>query len=100
MLDTIASALIYLHVSPPLLFAGFCGSIVFAATGGTKPGTMLLNMLANTLTANYCGVVLSAYLGDVSGVFAAFILGVFGPILVRRYIESKFPGVFEEPKNG
>lgn len=100
MLEFVATALLYLHVSPPLMFAGFCGSIVFAAYGGTRPRNMVLAMLANTVTANYCGVAMATYLGDTSGIFAAFVLGVTGPVLVRKYLDAKIPGVFEEPKNG
>jgi hypothetical protein len=102
-MEQLAAALAYLGVSPPDMFAGFCGSIVYVSVAGTKPGKVLLTMLANTLLANYFGVATGMYAGATAGHIGALMVGWGGPALVKKVIELKAPGFFEdksEPHDG
>lgn len=101
MLDTIAMLLAYLGLSPPDMFAGFCGTVFNIAAGGTKPGKIVITLLANTLASNYIGAIGAAYIGVTAGHIGAFFIGFGGQYAVRKIIESKVPGFFTtEDKNG
>lgn len=100
-MDYLAAMLSYLGISPPDMFAGFCGSIANVAGGGTKPGKIIITMLASTLTANYLGVVASTYIGiPAVGHVGSFLVGFGGLYAVRKIIESKAPGFFNSDNAG
>lgn len=92
--------LVYFHISPPMMFAGFCGGIVnIFHFHRTKKREFIGAIVCGALTANFVGDEMGHYAGEVSGIFSSFVIGWFGLKWVASVIRKKVPGLlFEEDK--
>ena len=81
--------LTYLAISPPDMFAGFCGGIVYAiGTRRTRSGPFLGAVVLGTLSANWCGAMVGAYFPGAAAHFGAFFTGCFGLAILRSYLKK------------
>jgi hypothetical protein len=93
--------LTYLAISPPDMFAGFCGGICYSImTKRTKPGPLLAAAVLGTLTANWCGVIAGVYIPGAAAHSGAFFIGAGGPAVLRSYLKKWKVDFFVEDKNG
>lgn len=92
--------LTYLGISPPMMFAGFCGGIVnIFHFHRTKPFEWVGAISCGTLTANFLGTAMAHYAGDIPGLSMAFLMGWFGLKWVASVVRKRMPGLlFEEDK--
>jgi hypothetical protein len=89
--------LMYLAISPPDCFAGFCGGVVYAiGTRRTRPAALLSATVLGTLTANWCGVLVGIYFPGAPAHFGAFFTGCAGLAVVRRYLKKFNMDIFME----
>lgn len=94
--------LAYLSISPPDMFAGFCGGICYAILARkTKPAPLFWAALLGTLAANWCGVIASVYIPGAAAHGGAYFIGLGGPAILRSYLKKWKADFFtEEAPNG
>ncbi len=93
--------LTYLAISPPDMFAGFCGGISYAIlTRRTKAAPLFWAAVLGTLTANWCGAMAGIYIPAAAAHSGAFFVGAGGPAILRSYLKKWKIDFFEETRNG
>lgn len=89
--------LMYLGISPPEMFAGFCGALVNVFWfHRTKPWSVVGTIVAGMFTANYLGVAMNSYVGGSAAHTGAFLVGLFGLKLVGELFRKWRPNFFFE----
>jgi hypothetical protein len=89
--------LTYLAISPPDMFAGFCGGISYAIlTKRTKAAPLFWAAVLGTLAANWCGVVAGVYIPGAAAHSGAYFVGAGGPAILRSYLKKWGVKFFED----
>lgn len=87
----------YLGISPPMMFAGFCGGVVnIFHFRRTKPMEWVGAIVCGAFSANFLGGLMAHYAGDGTGIAGAFLMGWFGLKWVASVIRNRAPGVLFE----
>lgn len=85
----------YMGISPPDVFAGFCGGVVnffwFRLKG---PKEAISAVIVGALTANWLGVLAGIYFGATTGHVGAFLVGLFGLKLIGEIVKKVKPDFF------
>lgn len=91
----------YLGISPPLMFAGFCGGVVnIFHFHRTKPREIVGAIVCGAFVANFCGLAVAHYTGTAESLFAAFLTGWFGLKWVAGLIMKRNPKLLFEIDDG
>jgi hypothetical protein len=89
--------MMYLGLSPPDCFAGFCGGVVYAIGTRIKtPIAFVGAVVLGTLTANWFGVMIGVYFPGAAAHAGSFFTGCFGWVILRSVLKN----FVVEAKNG